>query len=201
MPFLFLVATLAPATLAASRVSAASQPSIDVTKQGPASASAGAWFGAERGVTAEGGSVPFPAGAVAFDPAGERGVINDGTGLSERLRWLGPKSLSAPLPLPFDRIGDPVRSPDGRTIVVPGVTGLGASGGAERANQSWGLWELDGQPARLTLVDIVTGRRVAARDGTAGEVARTSDHTVATMLRGATNRIVILDVQRGLRDL
>jgi hypothetical protein len=180
--------------------------------------------------------LPFPARAFAFDPAGDRGVINDGTGLSERLRWLGAKSLSVPLRLPLDRVGDPVWSPDGRTIVVPGVTGPGGSVGAERVNHPWGLWALDVKTLRLTkiasnlgqlnrgawidagsvyavnlpayassteltLVDIRTGRRVAVRSGTAGDVVRTSDHTVATMIGTATNRIVVLDLREGLRKL
>jgi len=41
--------------------------------------------------------LPFPARAFALRSDGHAGVLNDGTGLEEKLRWLRPKSLSAPI--------------------------------------------------------------------------------------------------------
>lgn len=88
--------------------------------------------------------LPFPAAGFALEPGGRRGVLNDGTGLQERLRWLRPRSLSAPIPLALDRVGDPRWSPNGAAVVFPGVVGLENVVGPARSRASrWAIYVAD----------------------------------------------------------
>lgn len=59
--------------------------------------------------------LPFAASVFAFGRPLDKGVLNDGNGLQDRLHWLYPDRL-APLDLPFVGISAPGWSPDGQTI-------------------------------------------------------------------------------------
>jgi hypothetical protein len=76
--------------------------------------------------------LPLFVGHFTFRADGLRGLINDGYGLKERLRWLLPDRLSTPLKLPFERAGYPAWSPDGRYIAVDAVTRGKAVSGVDR---------------------------------------------------------------------
>jgi hypothetical protein len=84
--------------------------------------------------------LPFPARAFALRPDGRVGVLNDGTGLEEKLRWLRPKSLSAPIRLGLERVGQPVWSPDGQSIAVSAAVGLEGIEGVARSVASWRVY-------------------------------------------------------------
>jgi hypothetical protein len=84
--------------------------------------------------------LPFSARAFALRPDGRAGVLNDGTGLEEQLRWLRPKGLSAPIRLGLERVGQPAWSPDGRSIAVSGAVGLGGVEGVARSVASWRVY-------------------------------------------------------------
>lgn len=83
--------------------------------------------------------LPFPAGEFALRPDRRVGVLNDGTGLEEKLRWLLPERLSAPIRLGLDRVGQPAWSPDGRSVAVSGARGL-AGEGVARSLASWRIY-------------------------------------------------------------
>ena len=71
-------------------------------------------------------SLPFPADPFVLAPkSATRGVLNDGTGLEERLRWLTPTRLSPPIRLGLDRVGNLAISPDGERFAVSAVKGIG----------------------------------------------------------------------------
>jgi hypothetical protein len=84
--------------------------------------------------------LPFPARGFALRPDGRRGVINDGTGLEEQLRWLQPGRLSAPIPLGLERVGAPAWSPDSRMIAVSGAVGLSQVDGVARSIALWRVY-------------------------------------------------------------
>jgi hypothetical protein len=87
--------------------------------------------------------LPFPARAFALRPDGHVGVLNDGTGLEEQLRWLRPKALSAPIRLGPERVGQPAWSPDGRSIAVSAAVGLAGVEGVARSVASWHVYLAD----------------------------------------------------------
>ncbi len=78
-------------------------------------------------------SLPFPAGPFVLLPGTTKGILNDGTGLEERLRWLTPTRLSAPIRLGLDRVGNLTISPDGERFAVSAVKGIGGVQGPERS--------------------------------------------------------------------
>lgn len=103
--------------------------------------------------------LPFPARGFALEPGTRRGVLNDGAGLEERLRWLQPHRLSAPIPLPLDRVGDPVWSPTGQEVALPGVVGLGDAEGPARSLASrWNIVIADRRFSRVRIIDEVEFR-------------------------------------------
>jgi hypothetical protein len=94
--------------------------------------------------------------AFAFDPHDpDRGLLNDGHGSRQQLRWLLPDRLSAPLPLPFDRVGDPVWAPDSRLVMISATRGLGGGAGGQRPDESWSLYTM--RPDDLSLRELPGG--------------------------------------------
>jgi hypothetical protein len=84
--------------------------------------------------------LPFPARGFALRPDGRRGVLNDGTGLEEQLRWLQPRALSAPISLGLERVGQPAWSPDGRVIAVSAAVDVKGVEGVARSIASWRVY-------------------------------------------------------------
>ena len=72
-------------------------------------------------------TLPFPAGPFVLLPGTTKGILNDGTGLEERLRWLTPTRLSAPIRLGLDRVGNLAIPPDGERLAVSAVKGIGGA--------------------------------------------------------------------------
>lgn len=98
--------------------------------------------------------LPINAGAFTFAPDLQRGLVNDGVGLAERLHWLLPNRIE-PLPLPLARVGSPTWSPDGRSVAVFGVPDAGGARGADRLLLPRTLYLLD--PATAALRKLVDG--------------------------------------------
>jgi hypothetical protein len=93
--------------------------------------------------------LPFSAGGFALEPGLKRGLLNDGTGLQEKLRWLRPDRLSAAIPLRLERVGNPTRARTGG-IAIPGVMGIGDVQGPARSPASrWRLYLADAALSRL----------------------------------------------------
>jgi hypothetical protein len=124
--------------------------------------------------------LPVTVGYFAIAPDRSRGVINDGRGLYERLRWLGPRALQ-PLSLPFTRVGYPAWSPNGRWIAldaVPSAEAKTSGVGREDLHRNLYLLDRSGHVARVLVHDLVTaglsswspdGRWLAAHLAPAGE--------------------------------
>jgi hypothetical protein len=84
--------------------------------------------------------LPFPSRAFALSSTGRRGVLNDGTGLEEQLRWLLPTSLSPQIRLGLERVGQPVWSPDQGVIAVSAAVDVSGVGGVRRSIASWRVY-------------------------------------------------------------
>jgi WD40-like Beta Propeller Repeat len=95
---------------------------------------------------------PFT-GRFTLRSSGRRGVIDDGSGLSEKLHWLGATSWPV-IPLPLSRAIAPSWSPDGRQIVVAGVPPGGGS------FDPWNLYTFNPANPR-TLRPFLTGAQDA----------------------------------------
>lgn len=94
--------------------------------------------------------------AFAFHPHDpDHGLLNDGHGSREQLRRLLPDRLSAPLPLPFDRVGDPVWAPDGRLVMISATRGPGAAAGGQGPEEPWALYVM--RPDDLSLRELPGG--------------------------------------------
>jgi hypothetical protein len=107
--------------------------------------------------------VTYLASGFTIDPKSNRGLLNDGYGLAERLRWLEPTRLSAPIKLPLDRVGDPAWAPDGSVVALAGARGLTGVSGVGRLDAVWTLYLLDPQTRRLT--PLVRGLNEGRRGG------------------------------------
>jgi hypothetical protein len=110
--------------------------------------------------------VPYnlPYGARDFDYADlSRGVLNDGSGLYERLQWLRPEGLD-PVDAPFSRAGNPSWSPDGRFIAVDAAPSRADAEGHDRLDLERNLYMLEVATGRLqVLVEKLDGDRTPAR--------------------------------------
>jgi hypothetical protein len=82
----------------------------------------------------------FRRGGFTLRPDGRRGVLNDGTGLEEQLRWLQPRTLSPPIRLGLERVGAPAWSPDGRAIAVSAAVDVKGVEGVARSIASWRVY-------------------------------------------------------------
>lgn len=105
----------------------------------------------------------FPAAGFSFAPGSKAGLINDGTGLEENLRWLRADRLSAPLRLRVDRVSDPSFSPDGKVVAVGVVTGITGVRGIGRSDAPWSIALLD--PYKLKLRSVKTSYEQILRGG------------------------------------
>jgi dipeptidyl aminopeptidase/acylaminoacyl peptidase len=96
-------------------------------------------------------------GRFAFSPKADVGLLNDGAGLEERLRWLRPRSRPA-LDLPVTRVGDPAWSRDGRRVAVGGIP-RSAGHDSPTSDSPWALYLLDrrGRLLRRLPVDLRDG--------------------------------------------
>lgn len=86
--------------------------------------------------------LPVFTGRFAFSPIADRGLLNDGNGLRERLMWLDRRSLR-PLALPVSRVGDPAWSSDGSRVIVDGVPASAGPDSPLRTDTPWALYLLD----------------------------------------------------------
>lgn len=106
--------------------------------------------------------LPWPAGAFALHPYGRIGVLNDGRGLFEQLRWLRPQRLSAPIALGIERLGSPAWSPDGRFIAFPGAVGISTKTGSVRSIADWRIHVASGKLEGVKLAASTTFEEDAA---------------------------------------
>jgi hypothetical protein len=97
----------------------------------------------------------LPFGTRYFDfPADPRhpGLLNDGNGLYEHLRWLYPQHLSTPLRLPFARVGDLAWSANGKQVAIIAARESSAVDEADRLYLPFGIYLASDELKQLKLL-------------------------------------------------